>query len=129
MGMDLVNTVGDKLRFSSSGWGFYLDVAQEYGWKPAGTLAPETYKEPLSWQGDYESNVGQLVSRTDAQALADALERALVDPRRPERERKVAELREATPEVAGHTAKLAADDSAFLREIVAFFRKGEFRIM
>src|SRR5439155_9949269 len=56
-------------------WPKLLRLAQAYGWRPRGTTLPED--SDGSWDRNYTSNDGQVVSSEDAAALADALEAAL----------------------------------------------------
>src|SRR5262245_48579955 len=74
MGFDLTNDAGGSTRFSPSGWALALTLAEHYGWKPAGTKLERT-----DWSGEYATNEGQRVTASDAQNLAEACERALVD--------------------------------------------------
>jgi len=87
MGMDLMGAAGD-FRFSSLCWVKLLELAHLYGWAPSGTTLPGFEHEGLGylelaagevWDGHYDSNDGQVVSASDAAALAAALERALDD--------------------------------------------------
>jgi len=50
-----------------------------YGWKPASTLPPETWRRGKPWNRGYFTNDGGVVSEADARALAAAIERALPD--------------------------------------------------
>ncbi len=97
MGMDISNGNGEDRRFSGGSWIGLLNLAHEYGWQPAGTEIGGLYSEeppedanhtrlvPVeqagteSWDGNYTSNDGQLISAEDADAIADALERAFGD--------------------------------------------------
>ena len=132
MGMDLVNEAGARFKVVTAGWGFYLNLAQAYGWEPAGTLPPDGYAGAEPWPGEYDWNAGQSVTSEDAHALASALQQALEDPERPLREREVA----AAVSAAGRALKgdvsieikVDEDDSDFLREMIAFFREGSFQI-
>lgn len=91
MGMDLISITGDRFRFNGTAWGKVLDLAARYGWQPAGTLfpnfAPPDYTEitdylprtDLDAIATYYSNDGQIVTETDALAIANALEKSLDD--------------------------------------------------
>lgn len=59
-------------------WKQALELARTHGWRPAGTLAPPVrwHGPGTAWQGGYDPPAGQEVSRTDARALAEALDRA-----------------------------------------------------
>ncbi|MDP9439435.1 MAG: hypothetical protein M3P49_11945 [Actinomycetota bacterium] len=95
--MDVSNGNGEYRRFSRASWVELLELAEEYGWQPAGTelvgwdpVGPMTSPdypdaalieqiESVFWGGNYTSNDGQLVTARDADAIADALERAFAD--------------------------------------------------
>src|SRR5262249_56326969 len=85
MSFELHSKTGERFRFSSAGWGYYLALAAKYGWQEAGTLRPDGLPDSESWPGTYDSNDGQWVSDEEAAALARALQAALDDPRRVER--------------------------------------------
>ena len=82
MTMDLINLSNDQLNFPIVIWSKLLFLAQLYGWEPIGTV---DIQEPLSiaegkpWDGNYHTNGGQLVTPEDADACADALEKAFID--------------------------------------------------
>lgn len=81
MGFDFTNENGAYLRFSPSGWALALTLAGQYDWRPEGTSLPGSDEsEPAEWSGEYATNDGQRVSASDANAIADACERALADP-------------------------------------------------
>ncbi len=77
-------------------WFRLLDVAEEYGWNPMGTVWPGVWDElevalagysldgPLHSNGHGPEGEGRLVLFEDALNLADALEQAFIDyePRR-----------------------------------------------
>jgi len=131
MSFDLRNEKGDSFGFSNSGWGFYLNLAEEYGWRAAGTLPPEDMAEPESWPKTYDSNDGQWVSAEDGQALAQALQSALGDPRRAERVGIVAPARsEAVSNATGrpYQVRVEGDDTQFISQMIEFFLKGRFQI-
>ena len=75
MGYDLTGAAGYS-RFGAPAWGKVLSLAYEYGWQPAGTLAPEGHED---WDGSYLSNASPLVSEIDAAGIGSALSRALAD--------------------------------------------------
>ncbi len=116
MGMDLKNVEGGTERFSNAAWRSVLELAYEYGWKPAGTepgawADPETGEldkqlspDPDEWSGTYFSNDFQWVTEEDAAGIADALEHALKD----------------TP--------FSGEDRQKLSHFIAFCRVGEFFI-
>jgi hypothetical protein len=90
MVMDLCGR-GGYFRFSNTSWCKVLELADRYGWKPAGTepgrwVDPSTGKldkqlspDPEEWDGSYFGNSFQWVTDEDAARIADALERALDD--------------------------------------------------
>ena len=77
--IDLTNQSGDTFRFGNMSWAFLLNLAERYGWKPAGTAKPEGWKEESKWPGNYDSSDGQTVTSDDAKALAKAVRAALED--------------------------------------------------
>jgi len=82
MGYDLRNELGHEMGFNMSAFCNLLFLAEQYGWKPAGTRAPahfdlDTWRRP--WDGNYTSNDDQVVTNSDALAMAEALERAIPD--------------------------------------------------
>ncbi len=82
---------GISVSWSNSGWPAVLQLAEDYGWQPAGTLPPRRIKRD-AWDRGYASCDGQLVSADDAKALADALERGLAD-----------DFKRATPRTAANS--------------------------
>jgi len=92
---------GGYMKFNVSGWQTILNLARQYGWQPAGTLANVPYLKMRAenaedpevaenaeavvsewvekWAGNYFVNAYQEVTDDDAAALGAALERALVD--------------------------------------------------
>jgi hypothetical protein len=74
MGFDL-HRGKDYINFNIWNWPNVLRVAFEFGWKPAGTVAPANFEG--KWEGSYFTNGHQLVTDPDAQALAAALFRAV----------------------------------------------------
>ena len=90
--MDLVlyNQLGDAFEVSATNWNQTLSLARMYGWQPAGTLRPpppfglaKGYPADRAWNGNYDSAHGQCVSREDADALAQALDRIVAFDRGP----------------------------------------------
>jgi len=129
MGFDLTNDSGRDLRFSGTGWTFYLNLAEAYGWKPAGTLAPEGIM-PITWSGQYDSNSGQRVTANDAAALAEALDQALRDPLRSARESALAvNISDSLSKSLGKAVSIQPpDDDSLLQDFAAFCRGGSFVI-
>lgn len=79
MTYDFYNRAGETFGFSQFFWPVLVELAKRYGWKPQGTAPPED-EEPSTWRGSYTGNCGQIVTATDANALADAIEALLTDP-------------------------------------------------
>jgi hypothetical protein len=81
MSYDLFNESTSISRtFSRQSWGKLLELAMLYGWRPMGTCPPphlDFQKLNADWLGRYFTNDGQIVSRVDAFALADSLEKSL----------------------------------------------------
>jgi hypothetical protein len=75
MGMDFQGH-GDASS-SLQTWVAVYNVALAFGWKPAGTVAPEMFPGPGRWDGTYFTSDFQKVRDDDAIALAAALRRAL----------------------------------------------------
>lgn len=143
--MDLTSDTGMRLNPAAGSWSFYLRLAEAYGWRPLGTQPPEGVR-PRRWKGGYDSNAGQRVTREDAAAMADALERVLGDPGAAAKQREIerqldAEFRELLvregldfldDDDAGELT-LEEPDRALtgvvdVRALIAFLRSGGFRI-
>jgi len=79
MSMDLIGRSGQKWSLSYGAWAFLLELAEKYGWQPAGTTLPDdpAYAD-IPWDGDYGSSDFQAISATDAMEIAAALERAIL---------------------------------------------------
>jgi hypothetical protein len=75
MGIDLRGEGDRYFGCSATLWEVYRGVAEAFGWRPAGTVAPEGHVG--SWPGHYGGNACQRVTAADAAALADALGRAV----------------------------------------------------
>ena len=63
-------------------WSEAYNLALTHGWKPQGTQQPLNWtsrrqEADWQWQSTYTPAEGQLVTKPDAQALADALVRGL----------------------------------------------------
>ena len=90
MGFDLHNSKGDYLRRSPTGWALALNLAERYGWKPAGTsLHAGSDQASEDWDGQYDTNDGQQVTEADSVALASALRNAVDDPQFPSQMRRL----------------------------------------
>ena len=94
--MDLVNDTGERFRFRTAGWGFYLNLAEAYGWNAAGTLPPEKYEGADVWPGEYDWNAGQSVSSADTQALNGSDQRLALPSLRPRRYSPTSDFRPQT---------------------------------
>lgn len=79
-----------SLGLTTSTWYGILELAEDNGWNPMGTLPPDSIdagmflaglgsREAHLWSGEYWSAEGGLVMLEDALNLADALERALLN--------------------------------------------------
>ena len=137
MGYDLTSESGDTLRFNGAGWALLLNVAEAYGWQPLGSLPPTDCSG--DWDGTYDANEGQIVSREDAKNLADALTQAQNDPDRTAREKQISaeinkELMQVEIELFGEEAINPDEypeivcDAATLERFITFLRKGSFTI-
>jgi len=122
-------------RINQSSWYGSLELAQEYGWNPMGTILPQpSYKMvsqvcneflyPDLWRGDYWTYSGSLVLFEDALNLADALEDAFL---------KyypvfVTYLNFFYPFRNNHSAKKAKPSISVIRILIDFCRMGSFHI-
>jgi hypothetical protein len=83
MTIELYRTDGESFQLEYFGiWEKLLALAHIYGWQPAGTDQPLMWQDDADtgrWSGGYDHYLGEQVRDEDAQALADALERALPD--------------------------------------------------
>ena len=118
MGMDL-DGAGGYFRWTSSGWRWATDLAEEFGWVPSRTGPPRGMLA-ADWDGAgaYWSNDGQRFYARDAVRFADALERAL------------AAIPEGVPPKRGKLKSryLSPEEVAYLREFVIYCRAGSFSI-
>jgi glycosyltransferase involved in cell wall biosynthesis len=135
--MDL-SGAGGYFGWTNSGWAEILEVGQAYGWVPAGTGPPRGTLKADWGYGPYFGNDGQRFYARDAQALADALERALAAPAvewpriraAQTTDYLEAELRGGLPPVGGRVSvqEFSPEDAANIREFIEFCRAGSFRI-
>jgi hypothetical protein len=140
MSFDLTSESGSERSFRPGAWALILNVAEAYGWVPARTLPPEGEDEG-EWSGDYDSNDGQLVTRTDAANIAKALTAALADYQRQERQRAISReldrvMHEMEVEAFGEdeigpykedpNPEIIPDEA--IHDCIAFFSEGAFRI-
>ncbi len=78
MGFDL-RRGHDGISISVFTWPRAYALAIEGGWEPQGTLPPSHLgkEEKELWEGNYDSNDGQIITCADAQAMAGALSEML----------------------------------------------------
>lgn len=79
MSVDMLTASGETKDVTNTAWAGILRFAQAYGWKPAGTIAPETWPESQSWEGSYDPAIGQALTAEDAAALGGAVKQGLAD--------------------------------------------------
>ena len=127
-------------------WSRMLSLARFYGWRPMGTLPPQTHnlRKPAyergnnTWDGTYLRNEGQIVRAEDALLLAMALELSLDDVPDVNPERDGAST-EDLPEWLSPAEKsslgilpfeyFAGDGKQNLAEFIRFCTLGEFVIL
>lgn len=68
---------GDHFRWKFDAWETVLQLAEEHGWKPAGTQPPRGIRKAGWDAADYVSCSRQQVTADDASAMAAALAKAL----------------------------------------------------
>ena len=133
---DLIDDQGRVHQVRAAYWDFVLWLAEEYGWRPAGTLAPSGVADP-DWDGGYSENGGQRVVAEDASEFAAALDRAMADPERAQVERRVSDrLNEHVRELFLRDGiELPPEDDedystadSFLQSLSTFARQGSFRV-
>ena len=75
MTIDLYRNDDDFFQFEYFGiWQKLMNLAQIYGWNPAGTQEPPQWnQEEGDWDGSYDIFAGEWVADADAHALAQAL--------------------------------------------------------
>ncbi len=138
----------DAFDISLTSWGTLLDLGRMHGWQPAGTEAPQWDDPAVQATVGQENGICTSVSGADAQALANALERALSkmpdhklssqQSSAPETTRAPRHLRgRARPAAAWRAHRttdpqpaglLAGAQRRQLRQFVAFARQGRFII-
>jgi hypothetical protein len=122
-----------RLSCSGQAWYVSLDLARKYGWRSSGTQPAEEAFEAWRHAGGFEASFEprlrpyvKQVSAQDAQAMADALERALADPV------EMAMLRVALNGERSRRGRGSADaddrplSPMFLWDFVEFLRSGPF---
>ena len=78
MAVELINKNDQSLKIDEYAWDTVLSLAEEFGWKPMGTLPPPLEENPSEWdKADYYSQSGQTVTEQDSHAFGMALVRAL----------------------------------------------------
>jgi len=112
MSVDLGNNKGGYMNLSHNHWAFILNIAGKFGWDPEGVKCDYPDFDPMC----YSSNDGQVVSKTDANKLADALEKAVSHVPNSKNNEKY--LKFGT----------FGEVKEWLREYIKFFRQGEFQI-
>jgi hypothetical protein len=110
-------------------WEQILQLARENGWQPLGTSPDPIWKDVWDRYGNFSANYdcevcGKIVSAADAATLADALEQPSKRPLPASRKGPLL-LSEGMPADACRMVN-AALDAAFLPEVIAFLRNGEF---
>jgi hypothetical protein len=119
----------EDIHLSISAWPSVLRLARRYGCEPMGTdRLPWDFDEGDildDWCGTYFSNDGQKVSSKDAQAIADALELALVDMR------KAKNPGEPKSESASETDSFFSGPEweELIKAVIDICRKGAFYIL
>jgi hypothetical protein len=103
MSIHLMNET-DEMHVAYSDWSQLLQLAEDYGWQPDGTIQMDLKTDEVRPErGGYFTSDYQRVTDTDAANMATALERAL-------------------PDITG------ADNKEWVREVIAFCRAGGFTI-
>lgn len=110
MAIELINKNGESKKIDDYAWDTVLALAEEFGWRPMGTLPPPLEENPEEWdKADYYSQKGQTVTAEDAHLFSVALERSLEFIPGAESEAEEAGVR-------------------LLRELSDFCQRGEFEI-
>jgi hypothetical protein len=132
---------GVRLVVNGNDWEAALELAYLYGWKPAGTEAPRTD----AWRNHRPSSVGALVwdakdyftrhqqhvGPHDARALAQALQRAVVQIELPREESSAGAPTRSSPLSSRATARaegLSASRRKALGRLATFATEGGFTI-
>jgi hypothetical protein len=138
MACTLTHSDGSSLVFPGEEWPYVLQLLEQYGWDPVGTISPRL---DGSWDGTYLVARGQMVSVQDATAMASALESALPEiaeedagatsPTASSPDRKSDDPRSALSRALRRTDPrevLKGPAKQRLRAFIEFARSGEFRI-
>ena len=78
MAFNLRSKSGATGKIDGGHWAVFLTLAQSYGWKPEGTLAPAGFPETEKWGGRYDTSEGQTVTDADAKQLGTVLYAAII---------------------------------------------------
>ena len=144
MGMALGRGRDDYFDVPYAAWNDILELAERYGWHPTRTGPPRGMKA-AEWCGSYYSSDGQRFYAREAAALADALEQFLAGEEpvaeasaNADRERlrgfigRLSQQLGVTPNVTGglppETWLSDEEGQEYLRQFVAFCRRGSFRM-
>jgi hypothetical protein len=79
MSIRLVNDAGQFYWFTSVNWRLVLAFASRHGWPPNPSLEPGNWDESLTWNEKYEIVGGATLSEAESHALADAIDRGVVE--------------------------------------------------
>ncbi len=107
--------VGDYARFNSTAWPKLLNLAESFGWIPAGTLPPPGIEDDseVELTAGYMWNSGRIVTAEDALNLAEALEKSLpniVDQEEPD---KLIELKNPSEDPITDLFRKAAGEGTY----------------
>jgi hypothetical protein len=80
VGYDFERADGAEWGTTSVGWRLLRHLAEQFGWRPAGTLPSDDWDDGPAWSGEYTGNTGQWVSAADAAGLAGGLRAAVASP-------------------------------------------------
>ncbi len=124
MGYKLVNTNGEKLIFDLKGWGLLLHMAEQYGWRPAGTDAPmEAFAPKGVWDGNYYAKAACLTKTLD-----DLLDHDTSGEESKRTFTSFEEWRTFEPTLAEALRFFSGSGKQKVQDIIAFCRKGGFYI-
>lgn len=134
MGMDLVSKSGLTYQINGTGWAFYLNLAESYGWSPEGTKKPKKYGIFKKWSRVYDTNEGQFVTASDAEKISIALQRAISSAEFEKVSRQIIDnisqaIKEAMGDDFSSYAEISPEvDKNCLVEFISFCQKGGFYI-
>jgi hypothetical protein len=137
MGFDLTSNSGEAYQLRTHAWTLLLYIAEAYGWKQQGTLAPEGVRSG-EWDGGYATNDGQFISAEDAAELAAAWERMLADPRRVDKVIEIANVIDRDLRMVAkrdHGIDLPESpvteypiEDGWVPDVIRFFRSGKIKL-